>query len=107
MDQIPSHESFEALCMDIVLYIEKARKSVIQTVNSEMVLAYWQIGRRIIQEEQRGRERAVYGGSLLRHLSKRLMSDYGSGFSATNLSYMRQFYLTFRERIENAEDNQD
>ena len=59
-----------------------------------MVKAYWEIGKRIV-EEQGGAERAKYGAGLLRELSQQTTKDFGKGFTVTNLSYMRQFYLTF------------
>jgi predicted nuclease of restriction endonuclease-like (RecB) superfamily len=59
-----------------------------------MVQAYWEIGRRIV-EEQGGAERAEYGAALIAELSKRLTEDFGKGFTVTNLKYMRQFYLAF------------
>lgn len=59
-----------------------------------MVEAYWNIGKSII-EEQGGNEKAEYGTSLLKELSKQMTQDFGKGFTVTNLKYMRQFYLTF------------
>ena len=59
-----------------------------------MVKAYWEIGRRIVAE-QGGEERSRYGDSLIKDLSQRLTSDFGRGFTETNLRYMRQFYLAF------------
>lgn len=60
-----------------------------------MVQAYWSIGKLIIEEEQKGEERAGYGKGLITELSKKLSTDYGKGFTATNLKYMRQFYSLF------------
>ncbi len=84
---------------DIGSYIEEARKHVVTSVNAEMTIAYWKIGRRIVDEEQEGQKRASYGGSLLEILSKKLTMFYGKGFGATNLKYMRQFYLSYQDRI--------
>ena len=61
-----------------------------------MVQAYWHVGRLIVEEEQSGKERANYGESLIEELSKRLTTDYGKDFNRTNLRYMRQFYLMFK-----------
>jgi predicted nuclease of restriction endonuclease-like (RecB) superfamily len=83
----------------VALIIEQAQSSVVRTVNVEMVKAYWLIGREIIEEEQAGGSRAEYGERLIVELSKRLTARYGSGFSATNLKYCRQFYLTYRDRV--------
>lgn len=59
-----------------------------------MVEAYWNIGKRII-DEQGGKDTAEYGQGLLQELSKQMTKDFGRGFTVTNLKYMRQFYLTF------------
>lgn len=77
----------------LVAIIEQARTTVVRTVNSEMVLAYWHIGREIVEEQQNGRERAVYGERLIELLSEQLTKQLGKGFSVTNLRYFRQFYL--------------
>jgi DNA-binding transcriptional regulator YdaS (Cro superfamily) len=58
-------------------------------------MAYWEIGRLIIEEEQQGKDRAEYGKALLKELSTRLTADYGKGFTITNLKYFRKFYLLF------------
>ncbi len=60
-----------------------------------MVQAYWEVGRIIVEEEQKGAERAEYGKALIKELSRRLTRDYGRGFTERNLWYMRDFYLTF------------
>lgn len=60
-----------------------------------MVHTYWKIGRRIVEEEQQGKQRADYGQGLLRTLSTELSKEFGKGFSASNLANMRQFYITF------------
>ena len=62
-----------------------------------MVEAYWEIGRSIV-EIQGGNETTEYGSNLLSLLSEKLISEYGKGFTITNLKYMRQFYLTFQNR---------
>lgn len=60
-----------------------------------MVEAYWQIGRRIVEEEQQGKGRADYGTFLIKDLARQLTAEFGKGFSAANLKSFRQFYLTF------------
>lgn len=60
-----------------------------------MVYAYYEIGRRIYEEEQHGKERADYGKYLLKELSDYLLKKFGKGFSVTNLKQMRKFYLTY------------
>ena len=60
-----------------------------------MVEAYWQLGKRIVEQEQRGKGRADYGTQLLKSLSKELTDEFGKGFSVGSLYYYRQFYMTF------------
>lgn len=75
--------------------LRAARTHAHRAVNFAMVEAYWTIGRMIVEEEQRGEERAGYGTQLIQRLSERLASEFGSGFGVTNLAYFRQFYLAF------------
>ena len=64
-----------------------------------MVLAYWHIGREIVEAIQGGEDRAEYGQQVMHGLSARLVQRYGSGFSVTTLRYIRQFYQAFANRI--------
>ncbi|MDO9565566.1 MAG: PDDEXK nuclease domain-containing protein [Candidatus Desulfaltia sp.] len=82
----------------IVIILEQARTNVVRTVNSEMVLAYWHIGREIVQELQKGENRAEYGKQIIKELSAKLNNKYGKGFSSTNLWYFRQFYVVYSNR---------
>jgi len=75
--------------------LKNARSKVVQTVNKTMVYTYFEIGRTIVEEEQKGKERAEYGKQIIKELSKRLTREFGKGFSTTNLKQMRQFYLTY------------
>ncbi len=75
--------------------MKEARKSVVQTINKTMAYTYFEIGKMIVEEEQKGQKRAEYGKQILKELSKRLTSEFGKGFSTTNLKQMRQFYLTY------------
>lgn len=72
----------------------QARSAVLTTVNTAMVQAYWHIGKLIV-DAQGGEERAAYGDDLIKRISQRLTQEFGKGFTATNLRYMRQFYLVF------------
>ena len=84
---------------DIVVdLLKEARKSVVRTVNKTMVYTYFEIGRIIVEEEQKGKSRAEYGKELLKELSNRLIKEFGNGFSVTNLQQMRQFYLTYEKQ---------
>ena len=75
--------------------LEEARNKVYRTANTEMLRAYWNIGREIVEEEQKGKDRAAYGGALMEELATRLTDIYGKSFSSRNLRYMRQFYREF------------
>lgn len=75
--------------------LESARANISRAVNSEMVRAYWLVGREIVEDEQKGRARAGYGEKLLENLSKRLTAEFGRGFDVTNLWKIKKFYLTF------------
>jgi predicted nuclease of restriction endonuclease-like (RecB) superfamily len=79
--------------------LDQARANVVRAVNSNMVIAYWLIGREIVQALQGGEERAEYGSRLLRELSAALTKRYGRGFSSTNLRYLRLFYQVYAERL--------
>jgi predicted GNAT family N-acyltransferase len=63
-----------------------------------MVQAYWNIGRLIVEEEQKGEQKAEYGKQIMDGLAKRLQKQYDKGFTSTNLKYMRQFYRLFEIR---------
>lgn len=73
----------------------KARSNAYRAINFEMVTAYWNIGRLIVEEEQHGKTKAEYGEKLITELSVKLSRDFGRGFDERNLFYMRQFYLSF------------
>jgi predicted nuclease of restriction endonuclease-like (RecB) superfamily len=82
----------------VVSILEQARGNVVRAVNSNMVIAYWLIGREIVEALQSGQDRAEYGESLLRDLSLQLGRRYGQGFSVTNLRYFRLFYQAYGDR---------
>ncbi|MGH7783093.1 MAG: PDDEXK nuclease domain-containing protein [Candidatus Binatia bacterium] len=75
--------------------LESSRASVARSVNTTQVVAYWLIGREIVEEEQQGRKRAGYGEALLGDLARRLKADFGSGYSVNNLKFIRQFYFEY------------
>lgn len=83
----------------VVSILELARNNIVRSVNTNMVLAYWLIGREIVEEIQGGAERAEYGNQVLEVLSARLTQRYGKGFSTTNLKYFRLFYQTYAGRM--------
>lgn len=97
---LPAAASVEAdaLFERIVSILEDARARVVRSVNSEMVLAYWHIGREIVESVQGGEQRAEYGEAVLETLSGALTRRFGRGFSVTNLRYFRLFYVAFGDR---------
>lgn len=78
--------------------LDQARGNVVRAVNTQMVWAYWLIGREMVEALQGGEERAAYGKRLVADLSRQLTQRYGRGFSVTNLWYFRQFYVAFADR---------
>ena len=79
--------------------IVSARQAVSRGVDLLQVQTNYDIGRRLVEQEQHGSGRAQYGKELLRELSDRLTAEFGPGFSRSNLEYMRRFYLTYRDRV--------
>jgi hypothetical protein len=69
--------------------------TVAQTVNKTIVITYFEVGRLIVEEKQKGKSKAEYGRYILSELSTKLTSEFGKGFSITNLKQMRTFYLTY------------
>jgi predicted nuclease of restriction endonuclease-like (RecB) superfamily len=85
----------ESIITDIQSIINKARESAVRAVDHERVVMYWHIGKRIFEEEQHSRDRAIYGERLIGYLSEQLQPQFGSGFSTRNLNLFRQFYRSF------------
>lgn len=75
--------------------LERTRRETVRRINTVIVQTYWEIGRLIVEEEQKGTERARYGEYLIQRLARDLTKRFGKGFTDTNLKYMRQFYLTY------------
>jgi len=88
-------EKTQTLTQDIKQLIHSARDRAVRSVDFERVRLYWNLGQRIVEEEQGGEERAEYGKQLIRNLSKELEPLYGSGYSVRQLELMRQFYGVF------------
>ena len=83
------------LYLDARKIIDLARSSAVHSVNFCRVQMYWQLGKRIFEQEQHGKQRADYGTYLLQNLSAKLEPEYGSGFSYRQLKFCRQFYRTY------------
>ena len=79
--------------------IDATRGVITKTINVGMVGAYWQIGKEIVQEEQKGKSRAEYGKRIVEKLSQQLTEKYGAGWSSSHLWHVRQFYLIYKDRV--------
>ena len=88
-----SHTAETSFISDIKKIVEEGRRAAYGAVSSVMIETYWHIGRRIVKQEQSGKERAEYGAQLIDILSKELTVFYGKGFSSRYLRAFRQFYL--------------
>ena len=82
---------------EIKAVMETARRNIARELNNELLSAYWNIGRIIVEHEQGSKERAEYGTKTLKELSKVLTIELGKGFSRSNLQNMRTFYLTYQK----------
>ena len=83
------------LFKDIKALLHNARTQVVRTVNSAMVNTYFEIGKLIVEHEQKGHDKALYGEETLKELSNQLSVEFGKGFSITNIQQMRSFYLAY------------
>lgn len=93
----------DALFGRVVSILEQAQSNVVRAVNTNMVHAYWLIGREIVRELQGGEERAEYGKQVMSGLSKQLTERFGQGFSVPNLQNFRKFFLAYSARTNPAE----
>lgn len=89
---------------NVIDLLENARKKVVVAVNQTMILTYFEIGRMIVEEEQKGENREEYGKKILKILSKKLTEKYKKGFSLTNLKQIRSFYLVYSEKGQTVSD---
>ncbi|MFH0948841.1 MAG: PDDEXK nuclease domain-containing protein [Elusimicrobiota bacterium] len=95
MKNIPEIQKYSNLITEIVSLIEQGRKTAVRYVNTALVITYWLVGRRIVEYEQKGKERAEYGDALLKKISVDLTKRFGKGFGYINLNLMRQFFLAY------------
>jgi predicted nuclease of restriction endonuclease-like (RecB) superfamily len=95
-----SKRGYSALLDKVAEILNQARSKVVREINKAQVLAYWEIGREIIEFEQKGKERADYGEELIVRLAKDMTQRFGRGFSKSNLFLMRQFYLTWPPKFQ-------
>ena len=91
---------YDTIISGLVDLLEGARRISARAVNAVMTASYWEVGRRIVEFEQGGEQRAAYGEALLKKLAADLTARFGRGFSAVNLSQMRKFFQTWpKEKI--------
>lgn len=91
---------YDPFYQGIVELLEGVRRQAGRAINSLLTSSYWEIGRRIVEEEQHGESKADYGIQLIDRLAADLTQRFGRGFSRTNVFQMRQFFLTHREKIQ-------
>ncbi len=89
-------KKYDELIKDVGVLLEDARKKVYYEVNQILVKTYWEIGRRIVEFQQQGEQKAEYGSQLLDNFSQDLTKRYGRGFSRDNIEKMRKFYVLFQ-----------
>ncbi len=80
---------------DVRTIIEQGRKTAYAAAGQTAIVTFWNVGRRIVEEEQNGESRASYGSRLIKNLSEELMPVYGRSYSKRNLDYYKKFYLIF------------
>ena len=97
MKKVTKAQNYSTLITELASLIEQGRKAAVRYVNTALVTTYWLIGRRIVEYEQKGKERADYGEALLKKISVDLTPRFGKGFTERNLGHMRQFYVTYHE----------
>ena len=93
--KIQKTKEYSRLLTGVASLLDDARRQSALSVNAILTATYWEIGRRIVEFEQGGSERAIYGEELLKRLSSDLSGRFGKGFSVDNLQRMRAFYLAY------------
>ena len=97
-----SGADYDATLVGISEFLQNARRSAARSVNAVMTATYWEVGRRIVELEQKGSVRAEYGEGLWKRLAEDLTARHGRGFSKSNLAQMRSFYHPF-QGVKNGE----
>ncbi|MEN0046178.1 MAG: PDDEXK nuclease domain-containing protein [Bacteroidota bacterium] len=100
MSELNKENTYQHLIEQIAKAYEKGRQQANSAVNTHLVETYWTIGEYIVEFEQNGKERAEYGKGLINRLSKDLLISLGRGFSRSNISRMRQFYIAYPKCAE-------
>ena len=99
-DEVIDHVRIDKVYSKIEKHIDNAKSNIIRSVNSEMVKAYWLIGKEIVEEEQNGKEKATYGKETLKTLSLKLQHKYKRGFSVDTLELSRKFFLIYQPNLD-------
>ncbi len=94
------NNNIDILYRRVETHVNNAKISIVKSINTEMVKAYWLIGRDLVIHEQEGEDRAEYGKSIIKEVSKRLQKEYGRGFSARTLFDARKFYIKYQKISE-------
>ena len=102
---VPMDRSYSVLLSEVARLLARARRASARSVNAVMTATYWDIGRRILEHEQKGKARAVYGEALIDRLAADLTARLGKGFSPTNLKQMREFFLAWPIRQTLSDDS--
>lgn len=92
---VQAPDAYADFASDIAALLDEARLQAARSINAVLTATYWEIGRRIVEFEQRGQQRAEYGEEVLIRLSQDLTAKFKRGFSRQNLQQMRQFYLVY------------
>jgi predicted nuclease of restriction endonuclease-like (RecB) superfamily len=89
--------NIDKLYLRVYSHLFNSKKNVLRSINTELLTTYWNIGKEIVEEEQRGSKRAEYGKSIIQKLSDRLTKEFGKGYGKSTLSDMRKFYITYSD----------
>jgi hypothetical protein len=95
LKDLSTRTEYQQLLGQIAHDYQQGQVRAVQAVNTQLIETYWQVGQRIVEFEQGGKERAAYGKALISQLAKDLTLRLGKGFSRSNLVYMRLFYLRY------------
>lgn len=101
--EMSNSQTIEVLYDKISMLIESTRRQLATAINVAMVYTNYEIGRYIVEEEQQGASRAEYGKATLKELSNRLSQQFGNGYSYPNLKRIRQFYVTYSNKLNSVE----
>ena len=93
--ELEKPQDYQHLVDGIGCLLTEGRRNAAYALNTVMVETYWRIGQYIVEYEQKGNERAVYGSDLINRLSRDLTQQYGKGFGKSNLLYIRKLYVSF------------